>query len=142
MDFVRSHIGKMKLWPVAPFFHFFYHFWVGATANPSKSDKKMKKGETGQSFIRKEVTSYKIHTLKQKIEDIKKYFTIPVWFYICISWKSQKAHSTLNQRKLLWIIWGQMFSGMLNCIHSFARFDQFHKFLQSDFELLAASHFS
>ena len=142
MDFVRSHFGKMKPWPVAPFFIFFITFgWVQQQTQP-KVIKKMKKGATGQSFIRKEVTSYKIHTLKQKIEDIKKYFTIPVWFYICISWKSQKAHSTLNQRKLLWIIWGQMFSGMLNCIHSFARFDQFHKFLQSDFEFQAASHFS
>ena len=36
---------------------------MGATANPTKSDKKMKKGATGQSFICKEVTSYKIHTL-------------------------------------------------------------------------------
>ena len=32
MDFVRSHFGKMKLWPVE-------HF-AGATANPPKSDDK------------------------------------------------------------------------------------------------------
>ena len=35
-----------------------------ATANPPKSDDRMKKNlATGQSCIRKEVTSYKIHTL-------------------------------------------------------------------------------
>jgi hypothetical protein len=38
---------RMKLLTVE---HFFHHFWVGATA-------------TAQSFIRKVVTSYKIHTL-------------------------------------------------------------------------------
>ena len=35
MDFIRSHSGKMNLWPVEHFFeHFCHHFWVGATANP------------------------------------------------------------------------------------------------------------
>ena len=54
----------MKLWPVAPFLKFCYHFWLDLLLHPTKSDKKkMKKGATGQSFIRKEVTSYKIHTL-------------------------------------------------------------------------------
>ena len=50
MDFVRSHFGKMKLWPVAPFFHFFYHFWLGATANPTKSDKKNEKRGNWSEF--------------------------------------------------------------------------------------------
>ena len=43
----------MKLWPVALFFSVI---------------KKMKKGATGQSFIPKEVTSYKIHTLEGRAE--------------------------------------------------------------------------
>ena len=48
MDFVKSHFGEMKLWPVDHFFeHICHYFWVGATANPlratanpSKSDDK------------------------------------------------------------------------------------------------------
>ena len=44
--------------------------FLGATANPIKSDKKMRKGATGQSFIRKEVTSYKIHTLVKFLEPV------------------------------------------------------------------------
>ena len=58
----------MKLWPVAPFFHFFITFgWVQQQTQP-KVIKKMKKGATGQSFIPKEVTSYKIHTLEGRAE--------------------------------------------------------------------------
>ena len=35
MDFVKSHFGKMTLWPVEHFFEqICHHFWVGATANP------------------------------------------------------------------------------------------------------------
>ena len=51
------------LWPVAPFFS----FWVGATAKQQQTHPKVmtewKKWATGQSVIRKELTSYKIHTL-------------------------------------------------------------------------------
>ena len=58
MDFVKSHFFTNETLTSCPFFH--------AKANPTKSDKKKrKKGATGQSFIRKEVTSYKIHTLEQ-----------------------------------------------------------------------------
>ena len=54
----------MKLWPVAPFFHFFlYHFWLGLLLHPPKSDKKMKKRGNWSEFHFSEVTSYKIHTL-------------------------------------------------------------------------------
>ena len=34
-----------------PLFFFFYHFWLGLLLHPTKSDKKMKKGATGQSFL-------------------------------------------------------------------------------------------
>ena len=61
--FCKKSLRKNEALTSCPFFSFFYHFWLGATANPTKSDKKMKKGATGQSFIRKEVSSYKIHTL-------------------------------------------------------------------------------
>ena len=61
--FCNKSLRKNETLTSCPFFHFFNHFWLGATANPTKSDKKMKKGATGQSFIRKEVSSYKIHTL-------------------------------------------------------------------------------
>ena len=42
MDFVTSHFGQMKLWPVEHFFQrICHHFWVGllgAIANPPTSD--------------------------------------------------------------------------------------------------------
>ena len=59
----------MKLWPVA---HFFTHFWnQGCTRNDMLQcfvcslipKVREKKGATGQSFIRKEITSYRIGTL-------------------------------------------------------------------------------
>ena len=43
----------MKLWPVAPFFHFFYHFWLGLLMHPPIRDKKWKKGQLVRvSFFR------------------------------------------------------------------------------------------
>ena len=48
----------MKLWPVAPFFH---SLLVWKNQNQTKSE--CKKGATGQSFIRKEITCYRIGTL-------------------------------------------------------------------------------
>ena len=58
----------MQLWPVAHFFSFCHHFWVGATAKQQQTHPKVmtewKKWATGQSYIREEVTSYKIHTLE------------------------------------------------------------------------------
>ena len=57
----------MQLWPVAHFFSFSYHFWVGATAKQQQIHPKVmtewKKWATGQNCILKDVTSYKIHTL-------------------------------------------------------------------------------
>ena len=56
----------MQLWPVAHFFHFVITLgWVQQQSNSKPIQKVMtewKKWETGQSCIRKEVTSYKIHT--------------------------------------------------------------------------------
>ena len=49
MDFVKSHFGK---------------FWVGATANPPKSDDKYAQKVFNWSEVHLfKVTSYKIHTL-------------------------------------------------------------------------------
>ena len=44
----------MKHWPVAPFFDFLYHFWLGLLLHPTKSDKKNeKKGQLARvSFFR------------------------------------------------------------------------------------------
>ena len=57
----------MQLWPVAHFFHFVITFgWVQQQSNSKPTQKwwqNEKKWATGQSCIRKEVTSYKIHTL-------------------------------------------------------------------------------
>ena len=64
----------MQLWPVAHFFSFCHHFWVGATAKQQQTHPKVitewKKWATGQSSIRKEVSSYKIHTLAVFIEKV------------------------------------------------------------------------
>ena len=46
MDFVRSHFGKMKLWPIAPFFIF---GWVQQRTQP-KVIKKMKKRGNWSEF--------------------------------------------------------------------------------------------
>ena len=49
-------------------FSYCHHFWVGATAKQQQNHTKVmtewKKWATGQSYIREEVTSYKIHTLE------------------------------------------------------------------------------
>ena len=73
MDFVRSHFGKMKLWPVAPFFHFFITFgWVCCCTQP-KVIKEMKKRGNWSEFHFSEVTSYKIHTLTPSIKFKQKF---------------------------------------------------------------------
>ena len=60
MDFVRSHFGKMNLWPVKHFFeHICHHFWVGLLLHPPK--KVFNWSEVHLS----EMTCYKIHTLEQ-----------------------------------------------------------------------------
>ena len=65
MDFVRSHFGKMNLWPVEHFFeHIHYHFWLAATANPPKSDDKYIEKLFNWSEVHlSEMTWDKIHTL-------------------------------------------------------------------------------
>ena len=61
----------MKLWAVE---HICHHFWVGLLLHPC-TQKWWKKCSTVQSFIRKEVTSYKI------------YKTIHV-FFVFFKWSS------------------------------------------------------
>ena len=57
----------MQLWPVAHFFHFVITFeWVqqqGKQQTHPKVMTELKKWATGQSCIRKKVTSYKIQPL-------------------------------------------------------------------------------
>ena len=61
MDFVRSHFGKMQLWPVE---HFFPHFFSRSVLISADLEKKWgQKCSTGQRFICTEVTSYRIHIL-------------------------------------------------------------------------------
>ena len=60
MDYIRSHFGKMNLWPVE---HFFPHFGVplfSATGTVKWGKKVFDWSEVHLS----EVTSYKIHTLE------------------------------------------------------------------------------
>ena len=57
-----------------------------ATANPPKSDDRMKK--IGQSCICKEVTSYKIHSLDKKLIFVRiklNYFTSELYIGFCIT---------------------------------------------------------
>ena len=63
---------RMQLWPVAHFFHSVITFgWVCccfAVAPTQKWWQNEKKWTTGQSCIRKEVASYKTHTLTTGLE--------------------------------------------------------------------------
>ena len=68
MDFVRSHFGKMQLWPVE---HFFLHKTVPVVLYYE-----------GVHFS--EVTSYKIHTLVQELSN-KKIEPKNEWNYFLIS---------------------------------------------------------
>ena len=77
MDFVRSHFGKMNLWPVEPFFEHICHlFWVslllhslllhplGVTAtHPKVMTNMLKKVFNWSEVHLSEVTSYKIYIL-------------------------------------------------------------------------------
>ena len=62
----------MQLWQVAHFFHFVITFgWVQQQSNSKPTQKwwqNEKKWATGQSCIRKEVTSYIIHTLVEQFQ--------------------------------------------------------------------------
>ena len=70
MDFVRSYFfpnATLTSWTFLD--HFCHHFWVGllllcCCTHPKVMTKMAKKCSTGQSCIRKEVTSYKIGTLE------------------------------------------------------------------------------
>ena len=52
--FCKKSLRKNETLTSCPFFFIFYHFWLGATANPTKSDKKdEKKGQLVRvSFFR------------------------------------------------------------------------------------------
>jgi hypothetical protein len=69
MDFVRSHFGKMNLWPVEHFFeHICHHFWVGSLLHQQRNHPKvmtnmLKKVFNWSEVHLSEVTSNKIHTL-------------------------------------------------------------------------------
>ena len=58
----------MQLWPVEYFLAIFVisFGWVQQQTLPKLMTKMVKKFSTGPSYIRKEVTSYKIHTLTNK----------------------------------------------------------------------------
>ena len=81
MDFV-SHFGKMNLWPVEHYFeHICHHFWVGATANPPKSDDKYAQKVFNWSEVHlSEVTPYKIHTLDEYLMNWKMAFEKSFFF--------------------------------------------------------------
>ena len=61
MDFVRSHFGKMKLWPVEQFWLTFFPDQLQISADLEKSEPKV---FNWSEFHFSEVTSYKIHTLE------------------------------------------------------------------------------
>ena len=68
MDFVRSHLGKMNLWPIEHFFeHIFHHFWVGLLLHlmdpPILMTNMLKKVFNWSEVHLSDVTCYKIHTL-------------------------------------------------------------------------------
>ena len=66
--FCKKSLRKNETLTSCPFFSFFFisYGWVHQQTQP-KVIEKMKKWATGQSFIRKEITSYRIGTLTQLI---------------------------------------------------------------------------
>ena len=67
MDFVRSYFFTNATLTSWPLFSFCHHFWVGATAK-QKWWQNEKSGQLVRvPFVKKYVTSYKIHTLHSKI---------------------------------------------------------------------------
>ena len=59
MDFVRSHFGKMKLWPVE-------HVWLTFFSRSAQMKKSEPKVFNWSEFHFPEVISYKIHSLVPK----------------------------------------------------------------------------
>ena len=106
----------MQLWPVAHFFSFCHHFWVGATAKQQQTHPKVmtewKKRATGQSCIHKEVTSYKIHTLvlqpvpiyycNVEFSLLRSTFVPILWYNVAASCLTQ-AHYWMDKPCLLMI---------------------------------------
>ena len=74
MDFVRSYFfpnATLTSWTFLD--HFCHHFWVSllllcCCTHPKVMTKMAKNCSTGQSCIRKEVTSYKIGTLVKTVQ--------------------------------------------------------------------------
>ena len=117
MDFVRSHFGKMKLWPVAPFFpsllesgniqniaacYFLYCCKEMTYCNVlyvPRFQKWVKKGATSQSFIRKEITTYRIGTLTIPIRGIS-FVDKKIWKHSYVPY-----HSVIFHYMKYWNVW-------------------------------------
>ena len=90
---------------VAPFFHFFYHFWLGATVNPTKSDKNFLRLILPENQFIKEVASTSFMT------GILDKFWLEFWseileeFQCCLQsseWKSWKTAKNCHLHAVLY----------------------------------------
>ena len=134
MDFVRSHFGKMNLWPVEHFFeHICHQFWVGATAkqhqtHPKVMTKIVKKCSTLCSsdprFIRKRSTTYRIHTLIQQLKVLvassSKTVLWNAWFSRILIFGQPHRLVTKFWNPLAPLLWGKKNPKLYNLIYFFA----------------------
>ena len=117
MDFVRSHFGKMKLWPVEHFFeHICHHFWVDLLLHPPESDDKYTWSEFHLSkvtFLQNQYFNLKVKTLQSKYYKARKLviFSSPLeasgknGCHICHFWQQACVMIVSGSRTLFICIW-------------------------------------
>ena len=110
MDFVRSHFGKMKLWPVE-------HFWLTFFPDQHWSEWS----EHWSEFHFSEVTSYKIHTVAEIIKGIsflfeKRSVQIVIINHSCELFVSlpSASNSLKFYSNIVFLTIGQFFKAYLN----------------------------
>jgi hypothetical protein len=97
----------MQLWPVAHFFSFCHHFWVGllllcCCTHPKVMKKWKKKWAIGQSCIPKELTSYKIHTLDAYVVSCPSWIKNLEWYLSVCSIVYTAVQNSNSDIRTLW----------------------------------------
>ena len=108
MDFVKSHLEKMKLWPVEHFWLTFFpdQHWI--CADLEKSEPKV---FNWSEFHFSEVTSYKIHTLQGSLKIKRRKLCTYSTLLNIVSW----THCYLMKRNRLLKFPGMYFLILRSC---------------------------